>query len=254
MNHAQKRARERKLARLARPHVRLNMAMSLDGHIMAGKGGWQTTSSEDHRRMDKLREWADCVVITRSTLLSDNPNLFIRRKPESPRHPVPVIVFRDSNRGFSNDLRLFKKPHPEPLFCVTRYGNPQRGSDVTGYGNPQQSSSSDHYGIPQRYQKNLHFLNSLTEIPQKLHSLGFQKVLIEGGPTLGGALIHAGLIDELFITLTPFILGGDNKDRLVYAPLQVDALKFRLIAAERRKDEMFLRYIKIANRSNGSKE
>ena len=42
--------------------VKLNMAMSLDGHTVMPGGSWPTSYKEDWRRMNRLRDWADAVI------------------------------------------------------------------------------------------------------------------------------------------------------------------------------------------------
>ncbi len=42
------------------------------------------------------------------------------------------------------------------------------------------------------------------------HELGADVLLVEGGPTLNGALLQANALDELFLTLGPVIVGGSR--------------------------------------------
>lgn len=39
---------------------------------------------------------------------------------------------------------------------------------------------------------------------------GARVVLLEGGPSLNGAFVDAGLIDEMCLTVAPFLLGGES--------------------------------------------
>lgn len=48
----------------------------------------------------------------------------------------------------------------------------------------------------------------LTRLLAELHARGIQHVLVEGGPTLEGALLDAGLADEVLWFVAPVILGG----------------------------------------------
>lgn len=48
----------------------------------------------------------------------------------------------------------------------------------------------------------------LTRLLEELHERGVQHVLVEGGPTLEGALLEAGLADEILWFVAPVILGG----------------------------------------------
>ncbi|HRP68759.1 MAG TPA: dihydrofolate reductase family protein, partial [Turneriella sp.] len=51
--------------------IRLNMAMTIDGHVAHPTQAWEFGSAEDRRRMDRLREWADCLIVARRTIEHD---------------------------------------------------------------------------------------------------------------------------------------------------------------------------------------
>lgn len=234
MNHAQRRAQNRRKEKSSKPFVRLNMAVSLDGHVIMEKGTWESTSKEDKRQMDSFRNWADCVVITRSTLEKDNPNLFIRYKPNSGRHPVPVIVQQNSKIP-SPHLRLWKKPHPAPIFIVT---SSEKTSEAKS---PSREPIISNINNGIRFYK----INSLAQVPDLLYSLDFRNILVEGGPTLSTALSRANLIDEYCLTLAPYLIGTGGRDRFVMGAQPLPQKKLKLIHNKRRKNELFLRYIPI---------
>jgi riboflavin biosynthesis pyrimidine reductase len=49
------------------------------------------------------------------------------------------------------------------------------------------------------------------EIVAGIHAEGHRRILCEGGPTLLGGLLDAGLVDELCLTTTPCLVGGPGK-------------------------------------------
>jgi riboflavin biosynthesis pyrimidine reductase len=65
-------------------------------------------------------------------------------------------------------------------------------------------------------------------------------VLAEGGPTLNGQLASAGLLDELCLTLSPRLAGGDAKRILNGLPLPTAGL--RLCSLCEQDEFLFLRY------------
>ena len=80
-----------------------------------------------------------------------------------------------------------------------------------------------------------------------LHDRGHSLVLTEGGPTLFGSFVAAGVVDELFLTVSPLLAGRpDPDDRLQLieeAPLLPDAgVDGRLLSARRAGSHLFLRY------------
>ena len=47
---------------------------------------------------------------------------------------------------------------------------------------------------------------------------GLRSVLAEGGPSLNGQLVAAGLLDELCLTVSPMLVGGESKRIAAGAP------------------------------------
>lgn len=74
-----------------------------------------------------------------------------------------------------------------------------------------------------------------------LGSRGFQAVLAEGGPTLNGQLAAAGLLDELCLTLSPRLAGGNAKRILDGTSLGATA-GLRLCSVCEQDGFLFLRY------------
>ena len=81
---------------------------------------------------------------------------------------------------------------------------------------------------------------------RELTKMGMDVVLTEGGPTLMGELTRAGLLDEMFLTLSP-VLAGRNKEPRLGMIEGVELLPkipvwTRLLSARRHSDYLFLRY------------
>ncbi|MFN0026915.1 MAG: dihydrofolate reductase family protein [Acidimicrobiales bacterium] len=66
-------------------------------------------------------------------------------------------------------------------------------------------------------------------------------VLCEGGPSLNGALLGAGLVDEVFLTLSPRLIGGDSP-RLANAGAEADPAAWELRHLLTEDGFVFLRY------------
>jgi riboflavin biosynthesis pyrimidine reductase len=77
-----------------------------------------------------------------------------------------------------------------------------------------------------------------------LENMGCETVLVEGGGDLIFQLLHAGRLDELFVTLTPWIIGGVGAPSLADG-VGFDAQQLRalsLLSAEPIGDEIFMHY------------
>jgi riboflavin biosynthesis pyrimidine reductase len=70
---------------------------------------------------------------------------------------------------------------------------------------------------------------------------GARRILCEGGPTLNRALLEAHLVDEIFLTIAPKIIGGDDPLTIVNgASLATIHLELRSLVE--RHGELFLKY------------
>jgi riboflavin biosynthesis pyrimidine reductase len=75
-----------------------------------------------------------------------------------------------------------------------------------------------------------------------LRARGVRALLCEGGPTLNRSLLAAGVVDELFLTISPLLTGDDEQLRIVQgAPLAAPS-RLGLVWTLRHGDEIYLRY------------
>jgi riboflavin biosynthesis pyrimidine reductase len=81
---------------------------------------------------------------------------------------------------------------------------------------------------------------------EALRERGHSLILSEGGPTLFGALLADGLVDELFLTVSPLVAGRDTGPRLSLVEglelLPGSAARARLLSVRRHQDHLFLRF------------
>jgi riboflavin biosynthesis pyrimidine reductase len=75
-----------------------------------------------------------------------------------------------------------------------------------------------------------------------LRSRGVAALLCEGGPTLNSALLGAGLVDELFLTIAPVLTGEADAIRIVEGAELPEALRARPVWVLSARGELFLRY------------
>ncbi|HEX8714951.1 MAG TPA: dihydrofolate reductase family protein, partial [Solirubrobacteraceae bacterium] len=84
---------------------------------------------------------------------------------------------------------------------------------------------------------------ALAELRERL---GVRTLLCEGGPHLNAELLLAGLVDELFLSLSPTLAGGEDVTgeslRIVAGAEFDEPLELELLSALESDSHLFLRY------------
>ena len=76
---------------------------------------------------------------------------------------------------------------------------------------------------------------------------GIRAMLLEGGPTLLASMLDAGLVDELFLSTSPLLVGGDEPSLLEGSALD-RPLKLALVSVLEEESFLFLRYRLVGQR------
>ncbi|PTR14342.1 diaminohydroxyphosphoribosylaminopyrimidine deaminase [Nitrosospira sp. Nsp2] len=179
-------------ARMARgrPWVRMKIAASLDGKTGLKNGASQWITSEAARRDGHRLRARSCAVMTGiGSVLADNPRLTVRHL-ETTRQPLRVVV--DSRLEIPLEARLLRGAG-ELVFTASASEGiigalHEVGARVIVL--PDQNDNVD-----------------LGAMMRKLADFEINEVLVEAGWRLNGALINAGLVDELVIYLAPYLIG-----------------------------------------------
>lgn len=219
-----------------RPWVATNFAMSVDGKVtFAQPGPFALSSAEDKRRMARHRASADAVLWGAGSVLVDEPIARVRRpewaaerrrRAQAP-HPLNVLVTATARIPLEN--RYFADPELPRLVVTTDAADP---------------AALDQY----RTRADLLVQRGGIDLAALLAHLrgtrGVRHLLCEGGPTLVWSLFEADLVDEVFVTVVPAIVGGEAARTMVegagFLPDRVRRLS--LVSAEPAGDELFLTY------------
>ena len=174
-----------------RPFVRLKLAMSLDGRTALASGESQWLTSEAARRdVQRLRARASAILTGSGTVLADDPSLNVRL-PEAEHQPLRVIL----------DTRLRTPPTaktlqlPGSVLILTAVADPTLQQ-------PLRAAGADVVVVP-RAANGLDLRAVMTELARR----ECNEIHAECGPTLAGALLQAGLLNELVIYMAPILLG-----------------------------------------------
>ena len=187
----------------ARRWLRVNFVSTLDG---AAAGADQRSGSintpPDHAVFDVLRRVSDVVVVGAGTVRAEGyPSL----QSEDPRAPRLVVV--------SNSGRLPASVGGGPVgsvLLVSREKADPRALD----------EARDLIGEEFVLTSGTDAVDLLT-MRHMLEDKGFRQILCEGGPSLFASLLAAGVVDELDLTWSPLLVGGEHPSILSGPPRDV---------------------------------
>ncbi|MDP2829152.1 MAG: bifunctional diaminohydroxyphosphoribosylaminopyrimidine deaminase/5-amino-6-(5-phosphoribosylamino)uracil reductase RibD [Sulfuricellaceae bacterium] len=176
-----------------RPWLRLKVAATLDGKTALNNGVSQWITGPDARRDAHRLRARSCAMLTGiGTVLSDNP-AFNVRDVETTRQPLKVVV--DTHLRMPLDAKMLEGA---PVLVATASQDATRiralelaGAEVLS----MPASPSSMGGV------DLHCL--LTELGRR----EFNEMTVEAGQVLNGALLQAGLVDELVMYMAPILFG-----------------------------------------------
>jgi diaminohydroxyphosphoribosylaminopyrimidine deaminase/5-amino-6-(5-phosphoribosylamino)uracil reductase len=211
------------IARMSRGRgrVRAKLAMSLDGRtaMASGESQW-ITGSAARRDVQRLRAMSCAIVTGVGTVLADDCALTVRPQEldlsreatllASGRQPMRVVL--DSRLETPADAKVLDGASPTLLCHDEAIAVPVAiaASAVGRLALPRDASGLD-----------LHALMKYLSAQQ------YNEILVESGPRLAGALLQAGLLDELIVYMAPALLGNRARP-LLELPLDTMADKVQL--------------------------
>ncbi|WP_183423241.1 bifunctional diaminohydroxyphosphoribosylaminopyrimidine deaminase/5-amino-6-(5-phosphoribosylamino)uracil reductase RibD [Luteibacter sp. Sphag1AF] len=208
-----------------RPWVRVKLAMSLDGRTGLANGESKWITGEDARAdVQRYRARSSAILSASGTVLADNPHLTVRL-PGDDAFVAPMRVILD---------RELKTP---------------AGAHVLDDAAPTWLLHADDVAVPAHLQ---HVKRAAIrrdgdglDLAAVMHWMGrhdINEVHVEAGPTLCGALLAAGLADEMILYIAPVLLGHTGRPLLNLPPLDDMASRWKLRTTERRQvgDDMRL--------------
>jgi len=217
--------------------VRANMIASVDGAIMVdGKSGG-LSGPADRLVFRVLRSLSDVIVVGAGTARAER---YRQAQPgelwqqlRTGRPPTPPIVVLTRHLDLDLDLtsRLFGDVGLAQTILITTEQAPQERlqaaaqvADVVVAGAAEVSAAAAINVLEQR---------------------GYQRILVEGGPTLLGHFTAADLLDELCLTISPVLEGGHSPGRLTRAALDPAKLAGLRLAGVLEDDGFLLtRYVR----------
>lgn len=210
------------------PWLRANMVASADGAAWrAGRTG-PLGGEADRRLLSMLRALADVVIVGAGTVRVEGYGP-VRRSPSwgnlrDGRSPTPPLAVVSRSLDLDFDGPLFTEARTIVITCSAapenRMAACRKVADVIVAG------------------------DDAVDVGPALDALverGFARLLTEGGPTLLSELAAAGRLDELCLTISPQLVGGDAA-RIIDGPGLATYLRLGHALVD--EDFLFLRYLR----------
>jgi 5-amino-6-(5-phosphoribosylamino)uracil reductase len=222
-----------------RPKITVILAMTADGKIADKmRSPARFGSSADKIHLETRVSLADGVIFGAGTLRAygttlsvTNPQLLQERKLRS-QSPQPVQIVVSATGNLDPELRFFKQSVPRWLLTTDLGAN--------AWLNREEFTKV----IIVRQDKNtIDWLETL----EHLARLGLRKLAILGGGELVASLLAVNVIDEFWLTVCPFILGGSNAPTPVggIGLIQSQCQKLQLLEVKQIESEIFLHYLVV---------
>jgi 2,5-diamino-6-(ribosylamino)-4(3H)-pyrimidinone 5'-phosphate reductase len=161
--------------------------MSADGKIaLPSRRQTKISNEEDMKRVHKLRNECDAVLVGIGTVLSDDPKLTVKEKyVPTPNQPARIVL--DSKGRIPKDAQVLSPAAPTIIVVTEKCENKIQGAETIICG-------KEEIDIPQ-----------LLEILEKK---GIKKLMVEGGEAVIWSFLRQRLADEMFIFVGSMVIGG----------------------------------------------
>ncbi|WP_443071979.1 bifunctional diaminohydroxyphosphoribosylaminopyrimidine deaminase/5-amino-6-(5-phosphoribosylamino)uracil reductase RibD [Streptomyces sp. WMMC1477] len=178
--------------RLGRPYVHWKYAATLDGRTAAADGTSRWISSPESRAdVHRLRAESDAVLVGSGTARADDPHLAVRGVSGAVQ-PLRVVVDTEA-RAVRPGARVLDDAAPT-LIAVAEDADTTALEPLADLVRLPRSAPGG--GL------------DLAALLSALHARDVRSVLLEGGATLAGAFVAAGLLDKVTGYLAPALLGA----------------------------------------------
>ncbi|MCX8205049.1 MAG: 2,5-diamino-6-(ribosylamino)-4(3H)-pyrimidinone 5'-phosphate reductase [Candidatus Nezhaarchaeota archaeon] len=217
---------------MSRCYVTVYSTMTIDGKIASKTRYSKLSCPHDLRRLHELRAQSDGVMVGANTVLIDDPSL--RLKYVEGRDPARIVV--DGLLRTPLEARVYTLKTAEAIVLTTEAAPRGKAEALREMGVkvlvfPGPPPIDMRAGV------------------ERLYGEGLRRIMVEGGGELLWHLFAAGVVDELRLTIAPYVFGGRDAVGLVMGEgfeTTEDARKMRLVDVKVCEcgQEVHLRYLR----------
>jgi 2,5-diamino-6-(ribosylamino)-4(3H)-pyrimidinone 5'-phosphate reductase len=202
--------------------------MSLDGKIATKSRESELSSKQDKIRVHRLRTKVDAIIVGIKTVEADDPLLTVRYAKD--KNPTRIVL--DSFGSILPRTKIIKTANKVPTIIAVSKKAPKKNlARLAKY--PVKILVVGQNKV------------DLKKLFKALQKEKIKTILLEGGGTLNWEFVRQGLIDELVVTVTPYVVGGKDAITLVdgagFSTI-ADSLKLKLHKMNKQKNEIILHY------------
>ncbi|APD84254.1 pyrimidine reductase family protein [Mycobacterium intracellulare] len=194
--------------------VRANFITSVDGGATSGGSSGAMGGPGDRFIFNLLRELADVIVVGAGTVRIEGYSgaqlSAAQRQHRQARgqSEVPPLAIVTKSGHLNRDMAVFTRTEVPPLVLTCAAAAAQTRRLLSGVCEVLDCSGGD----PEKVDE--------AALLAALGTRGLRRILTEGGPMLLGSLIDRDMLDELCLTIAPYIVGGQAR-RIAAGPGQL---------------------------------
>lgn len=219
-----------------RPWVLANMVSSIDGATAVTGVSGPLGGAADRAVFAAVRAVPDVIVVGAGTVRAErygpprSTDERRRRRAAAGQRPVPRMAVVSGRLDLDVATPLFTEAEERPIVLTTAAAARDDVARVAAVADVVVAGEE---------------LVAPATALAELHERGARTVLCEGGPTLLGVFVAAGLLDELCLTFAPLLVAGGSA-RIAAGPVP-DAPTGMLLSHVLEEDgTLFLRYLRPA--------
>lgn len=212
---------------VGRPFVHLKLAASLDGKIATrtGESQW-ITGPESRARVQQLRHEYDAILVGAGTATADDP-LLTDRSGQARRQAL-IRVLLDEELKIPPNAKLVATAAEAPLVIFAGQKADTAKLDLLRSSGVEVVCDETNG-------------RDLLAVLSELGARSIQSVLVEGGATVAGKLLEAGLVNKVSFFFAPIIIGGRDAPSAIGgagAERLVEALRLQNIEIVQRGEDI----------------